>query len=96
MAIKKTCAKAVARVHESPEEKNPKGQLQEILQAIAKEGPMYEVVDESGPDHLKHYNVLAKWKGVLLGEGVGASKKEAEIKAASDALQKTLWEDYTI
>lgn len=95
-AIKKNCAQAVVRVHESPDEKNPKGQLQEVLQAIAKEGPVYEVLDESGPDHLKYFRMRVIWKGLLLGGGSGASKKEAEIKAASDALEKRMWEDFAI
>jgi len=95
-AIKKNCSEAVARVAKSPEEKNPKGELQEILQAIAQEGPVYEVVDESGPDHQKNFRVRVIWKDGLLGEGMGSSKKEAERKAAKQALSNAVWKDYVI
>ncbi|NWK56148.1 ribonuclease III [Verrucomicrobiaceae bacterium N1E253] len=94
--ITEICSEAVARVAESPEEKNPKGQLQEILQAIAKESPVYEVVKESGPDHQKNFQVTVSWKGMLLAEGEGNSKKDAETKAAWLALQERRWEDYAI
>jgi ribonuclease III len=70
---------------------NPKGRLQEVLQALAQGGPRYVVVSESGPEHLKTFVSTATWKGVELGRGQGCSKKEAEIEAAFDALQKEVW-----
>lgn len=94
-AVKKNCAAAVARIAESPEEKNPKGQLQEILQAVAKESPTYTVVGEFGPDHQKNFQVRVNWKGVELGDGEGGSKKEAEAKAALSALKRRLWENFS-
>lgn len=95
-AIINVCSDAVARVAESPEEKNPKGQLQEILQAIAQESPVYQVVGESGPDHMKNFHVKVIWKGLELGEGEGNSKKDAEIKAAWSAIEGCKWEHYSI
>ncbi len=92
----KHCSDAVARIAESPEEKNPKGELQEILQSISKDGPIYEVEDETGPDHAKEFHVRVLWKGMGLGRGVGKSKKMGEIKAASNALEMRLWEDFSI
>jgi len=96
LSIKKVCSKVVSQVAESPEEKNPKGQLQEILQAIVKEGPLYSLVAESGPDHEKHFHIQVLWKDLILGEGFGKSKKEAEAQAASDALETRPWEDFSI
>jgi len=90
--IEKVCLKWIEQVAESPEEKNPKGQLQEELQAITPESPHYEVLDESGPDHNKSFTVCVMWKGVPLGEGVGNSKKDAEIKAAREAMENRSWE----
>jgi len=95
-SIKKVCSEVVAQVAESPEEKNPKGQLQEILQSIAKEGPEYHLLAESGPDHKKSFHVQVLWKGSVLGNGLGKSKKEAETMAASDALGARLWGDVSV
>jgi ribonuclease-3 len=94
--ITRMCSAEVSCVADSPEEKNPKGQLQEILQAISHESPVYKVVAESGPDHQKRFHVRVIWRGVVLGTGEGGSKKEAEIDSASDALQKHLWGDSSI
>ena len=95
-AIKNICSEAIQRVADSPEEKNPKGQLQEVLQAIAQESPVYVVIKESGPDHQKSFYVCVVWKGIDLGCGEGHSKKDAEINAAREALEKQLWNDFTI
>ena len=76
----------------SPEEKNPKGELQEKLQALAPKGPEYIVIDESGPDHQKSFKVKVVWLGRKLGEGEGNSKKDAETKAACEALSAGVWE----
>lgn len=74
-----------------PEEINPKGKLQEILQAVAPSSPNYEVMEESGPEHLKHFRCRVVWEGINLGEGSGHSKKEAEVAAADMALAAELW-----
>ena len=86
------CSDAIDHITREPEEVNPKGQLQEILQAISTTSPSYHVVDESGPAHLKHFEIRVEWEGRSLGEGCGTSKKEAEILAASDALEKRYWD----
>jgi ribonuclease-3 len=75
-----------------PAEHNPKGELQEILQAISTQSPAYEVVSESGPDHLKEFVCRVLWEGRELGRGSGQSKKQAEINAATDALLQRGWE----
>ena len=71
---------------------NPKGRLQEILQAIAPLSPSYEVVEQSGPEHLKQFVSRILWEGQELGRGSGFSKKEAETQAARMALEKRFWE----
>lgn len=75
-----------------PGEHNPKGELQEILQAISPSGPAYEVLSETGPDHLKEFLCRVLWENKELGRGGGQSKKQAEITAAVDALRRRLWE----
>ena len=74
-----------------PTEHNPKGELQEILQAISPLSPAYEVVSETGPDHHKQFVCRVKWEGRELGRGSGQSKKQAEINAAAQALQLRAW-----
>lgn len=72
---------------------NPKGNLQELLQAISPRSPVYEMVSQSGPEHEKTFVVRAVWEGIVLGEGVGRSKKQAEIGAAADAMTQQRWLD---
>ena len=92
-AIERICSPWIEQLAESPVEKNPKGQLQEELQALAPESPSYEVLKEAGPDHQKTFRVCVEWKGLVLGEGAGNSKKSAEIMAAKDALRNRNWKD---
>jgi len=66
---------------------DPKSQLQEKVQAF-KMGPIvYRVVNTSGPDHAKIYEVEVLINGVIKGRGVGSSKANAEREAARDALK---------
>jgi len=83
----------IIKISEQPDEKNPKGQLQEILQAIVPESPIYNIESESGPDHSKEFLVSVHWCRVKLAEGVGANKKEAEAQAARNALKREVWKD---
>lgn len=46
----------------------------------------YELIEESGPDHDKQFRVEAKVDTVVIGTGVGRTKKSAEQKAAYEAL----------
>ncbi|GAT33567.1 ribonuclease-3 [Terrimicrobium sacchariphilum] len=79
------------RIAKNPEEVNPKGTLQEILQAIEPCAPAYEVVEQTGPDHSKHFVSKVIWSEIELGRGEGLSKKQAQVAAASDALDRQLW-----
>ena len=80
------------RIERNPEEVNPKGALQEILQAIEPCAPIYEVLEQSGPDHSKRFFARVIWNGYELGRGEGLSKKQAQVAAASDALARQTWE----
>ena len=72
---------------------NPKGRLQEALQAIDRESPVYRVVAEAGPDHRKEFVTEVVWRGKALASGTGASKKSAETAAAEQALADRAWEE---
>jgi len=67
-------------------EANPKGSLQEKLQAEGEHPPVYRCLSETGPAHARVYEVVVEWQGRELGRGEGASKKEAETRAAQAAL----------
>lgn len=65
-----------------------KTELQELSQERMKQLPEYRIVSESGPDHQKQFSVDLTIKGELYGRGTGKSKKEAEQRAAKEALEK--------
>lgn len=65
-----------------------KNLLQEYTQNKYKKLPKYLIVKESGPDHNKIYTVAVYVNNKKVGQGMGKSKKQAEEKAAFDALQK--------
>ena len=79
-------------IEEDPLDQNPKGRLQELLQAISPVSPVYPIVSAEGPEHQKQFVARVTWNGIELGEGEGRSKKDAETAAAHDALQKRNWE----
>jgi ribonuclease-3 len=68
-----------------------KSLLQEKVQEYDGVTPHYKVMEESGPDHDKHFTVGVYVKEVLLAEGEGKSKQEAEQAAARAALDKRGW-----
>ena len=87
----KMVGSALEEVTESKETGNPKGDLQEILQALFPDSPLYKILSATGPDHEKKFVVSVNWRGGVLGEGEGASKKAAEAAAATDALAQGKW-----
>jgi ribonuclease III len=56
---------------------NPKGELQELLQARSPEAPQYQVVSATGPDHDRVFECTVHHEGVELARGRGKSKKAA-------------------
>lgn len=63
-----------------------KTQLQEIVQQNPEERLRYVVTGESGPDHNKHFVVEVHLNSNCIGRGEGHSKKQAEQRAAREAL----------
>jgi ribonuclease III len=82
----------LAQLAETPVDINPKGQLQELLQSISPRSPVYELVSQSGPEHEKTFVSQVIWEGIVLGQGGGRSKKQAETAAAFEAMQLKRWE----
>ena len=74
------------------EPENPKSSLQELLQAHGQR-PEYEIVGEEGPAHQRVFFAQARVEGKVVGKGSGRSKKDAEAKAAAQALDT--YEDWS-
>lgn len=69
--------------------KDYKSMLQELIHTGEKRNISYQVIKETGPSHNKHFVVVVKLdKQIILGEGEGSTKKEAEQNAAKDAMDK--------
>jgi len=64
-----------------------KSELQEKVQTV-KKSVIYEVIEETGPSHNKEFTSIVKVDGIILGKGIGSSKKISEQEAARDALSK--------
>lgn len=67
--------------------KDYKTQLQEKLQVHGEVKIEYRLVGEKGPDHAKTFTVEVYCDNILLGNGEGKSKKDAEMNAAKSALE---------
>lgn len=69
-------------------EEDPKSILQEWAQGQGFSSPTYQLIDETGPDHDKQFEVSVKINGQEVERGLGGSKQLAEKAAASAAIQK--------
>jgi ribonuclease-3 len=66
-----------------------KTRLQEYYQARGLGAPQYKVMHREGPDHAPVFHVdVYGPEGILLGQGVASTKKEAEKLAAEQALTR--------
>lgn len=78
----------IETVSETIAHANPKGRLQEWLQKKHSGAtPEYTLLNESGPDHARAFEVAVEFDGKELGRGQGSSKKSAETVAAEQALK---------
>ncbi len=68
---------------------NPKGRLQEYLQAQPNKVAIeYRLIETIGPDHSKRFVSAVFQDNGEMGRGEGATKKEAEENAAREALER--------
>ena len=77
-----------ARAVDKGFEDDYKSMLQVVTQSKFQVIPLYRIVSQTGPDHDKEFTVEVSAKNMVLGIGVGKSKKMAETKAARAALQR--------
>ncbi len=73
--------------------RDSKSLVQEKAQEFVSVTPLYKVLNETGPDHDKHFTVGIYFGKDLIAEGKGKSKQEAEQKAAEAALKVKNWLD---
>ncbi len=67
---------------------NPKGRLQEVVQERFREPPIYQIIEETGPDHARTFTAEVIVNGLSAGIGTGESKRLAEQAAAGQALER--------
>ncbi len=67
---------------------NYKSLLQQLAQRDFGTTPVYHLLDEKGPDHSKCFQISAQVGGNRYEPAWGRNKKEAEQKAASNALSE--------
>ncbi|MBQ3021322.1 MAG: ribonuclease III [Bacilli bacterium] len=64
-----------------------KSHLQEMVQT-EKKSLEYVLIEETGPAHDKRFKVNVLVDDIVFGTGIGKSKKEAEQRAAKNAIEK--------
>ncbi len=61
--------------------------LQELVQQNRDQKLNYELLEQSGPDHDRHFRMAVLLNGKQVGTGTGSSKKRAEQEAARAAIE---------
>ena len=78
---------ATAEIFAKADLADAKSRLQEYAQGEKLGTPAYVVVDKTGPEHARTFEVEVRLNGKSLGRGSGSSKSAAEQEAASAALK---------
>ena len=78
----------IQRANQSDHQYNFKSQLQQHAQRYLHATPVYELLDEKGPDHAKCFEIAVSVGTRQFPGAWGPNKKEAEQKAAWIALEK--------
>ncbi len=85
--VNKLMASTIERASKDRFPADYKTRLQEYFQKNGKIMPEYRIVGEEGPDHDKTFTAAVFLSGKELARGAGRSKKEAELRAAQEALK---------
>lgn len=89
--IEKYLIKKLPNIIENKLYRDAKSQFQEEAQDRAGITPVYNVIEESGPDHKKNFMVGVFLSDEMIAKGQGFSKQEAEEEAAKEALKVKNW-----
>ncbi len=88
--VRKNLLKKLPKIIEEGLYRDPKSTFQEKAQKITGITPIYTVTKEWGPDHEKKFEVAVKLNNKEIEKAIGASKQEAEQRAAKKALEKNI------
>src|SRR3989339_1449570 len=93
--IEKNVLSHLLQILEEGAYRDAKSLFQEEAQERTGTTPSYEVLDEWGPDHAKHFKVGVFLDDEKVAEGDGVSKQEAQQKAAEEGLKVKGWNGVT-
>ena len=86
--IMRTIGPIIEAIADSDHQHNFKSALQQYAQKHSVELPVYQLLDEKGPDHSKAFEVCVDFAGTRHPSAWGGNKKEAEQRAALNALTR--------
>ena len=86
--VKKYIMSGLDEVLKTKSYKDAKSELQEVVQEKMRMTPTYRTLEESGPAHRRAFVMGVYFGDKLIAQGEGASKQEAELEAAKNALKK--------
>jgi len=86
--VLRTMTPKIEAIASNSHQHNYKAVLQQHAQKLLGATPMYELMDEKGPDHSKCFEVCVVIDGKRFESAWGANKKTAEQKAALLALKE--------
>lgn len=86
--VLRTMVPKIESISTNINQQNYKAMLQQHAQKILGNTPMYELLDEKGPDHSKCFEVCVTVAGRRFTSAWGPNKKMAEQKAALLALEE--------
>ncbi len=78
----------IEEIDKNFEKYNAKAILQEYTQSLTKETPVYKVIGSKGPEHHKLFEIEVSYRGEVIAQGEGRTKKDAEQNAAYEACKK--------
>ncbi len=88
--VKKNIMSNLEDVMKTKSYRDAKSELQEIVQEKLRVTPTYRVIEEAGPAHKRVFKMGVYFGEKFVADGEGASKQEAELAAAKNALKKRL------
>jgi ribonuclease-3 len=89
--IERALLKELTKIVDEKLYRDSKSSFQEEAQERVGVTPSYQVLDEWGPDHAKHFVVGVFLGDELVAKGEGSSKQEAETDAAKQGLAAKRW-----
>jgi ribonuclease-3 len=86
--VLRTMTGKIESISSNSHQENYKAVLQQHAQKILGAAPLYELMDEKGPDHSKCFEIRVTVDGRRFNSAWGPNKKMAEQKAALAALEE--------